>query len=76
MQFSNGHVLDSATKTQITTCASPYDEGQDIPVNGEINLFMQTKTRVKTATARCTHAKIFGFSPLNPKPKPLLIDFP
>ena len=52
VQLSGGHVLDTATATRVTIPDSTIDDGHDIPVNGEIDLFKETKMKRKTGTCR------------------------
>ena len=59
-QVSNGHLLDLVTKMRLPIPVSTYDAGEDIPmVNGDIDLFVESKMKRKTCTGRRNHGELF-----------------
>jgi hypothetical protein len=59
LHFSNGHVLDDNGQ-RVAVPLSAYDDGRDIStVNGNIDLFVETETKRKTASCRGSHAEVF-----------------
>jgi hypothetical protein len=58
-QVSNGHLLDLVTKMRLPIPVSTYDAGEDIPmVNGDIDLFVESKMKRKTCTGRRNHGEL------------------
>ncbi len=52
LHFSNGYVLDDNGQ-RVAVPLSAYDDGRDIStVNGNIDLFVETETKRKTASCR------------------------